>query len=109
MMRTRWVVNGLLVAAVALTTLTPVGNAATCCCPDHGQAAPCAMSCGPSESPEALQAAVPNVTKSTGIIETVPSTAARLAFYPAEILERFTTPHGESPPKRYLRYRVLRL
>jgi len=68
------------------------------------------MSCGPSESPEALQVAVPGVTKLTVMIESAPSSvAARLALYPTEILERFTAPHDESPPRRYLLTRVLRL
>jgi len=109
-MWTRWVLNGLLVAAVALTTLTPAGNTTTCCCPEHGQDAQCAMSCGLSESPEALQAAVPGVTKLTVMIEAAPSSVAtRLALHPADILERFTAPHDESAPKRYLRNHVLRL
>ena len=68
------------------------------------------MSCSPSEPPEALQAAVPGITKLTVMIEASPSSVARfLALYPLEVLERFTPQSDESPPKRYLRNRVLRL
>lgn len=111
MTHTKRTINVLLTAAVALATLASTGNAAqSCCCPDHEQTTPCAMSCGSSESPDALQAAMPGVTKLTVMREAAPSSVAtRLALHPAEILERFTTPSGESPPKRYLRNRVLRL
>jgi len=109
-MWTRRVLNGLLVAAVALTTLMPAGNAATCCCPDHEQTTPCAMSCGPSESPEALQAIVPSVAKLVVTADAIsPSFVTLSVQQPADILERFTAPHDESTPKRYLRNRVLRL
>ena len=106
----RQVINGCLVAAVALTTLTPAGNAAVCCCPDHKTAAPCEMSCGPVGSPDELQAVVPSAAHRTVTVDgIVPSFAVLPALPPADTLERFTAPHDESPPKRYLRNRVLRL
>ena len=102
--------NALLVAVIALTLLASTGNAAqSCCCPDHGQDSSCAMSCGPSESPEALQPAVPTIPKPTMTAYALPSEATLLELHPAKAFERFTTQPDESPPKRYLRNRVLRL
>ena len=99
--------NVLLAAAVMLISAPAVGGAA-CCCETHQPAPACEMSCGPTESPDELQAALPSATHpiAPALLQ---SFAASPVLAPAEILERFTTPHGESPPKRYLRYRVLRL
>jgi len=108
MMWTRRVVNGLLVAAVALTTLTPAGNAAACCCPHDQTPAPCEMSCGPTESPDELQAALPSATHPIAHA-VLQSFAALPVLVPADTLERFTAPSDESLPKRYLRNHVLRL
>ena len=106
----RRTINVLLGAVIALTLLASTGNAAqSCCCPGHGQDSSCAMSCGPSESPEALQPAVPTVPKPTMTAYALPSEATLLELYPAKAFERFTTLPDESPPKRYLRNRLLRL
>ena len=107
----RRAINVLLGAAIALTLLASTGNAAqSCCCPDHGRDRSCAMSCGASESPEALQpAALPTVTKPMMTAYAPPSEATLVELHPAKALEGFTTQPDESPPKRYLLIHVLRL
>ena len=67
------------------------------------------MSCGPSESPEALQPAVPAVPKPTMTVYALPSEGTLLESHPARAFKRLTSQPDESPPKRYLLTRVLRL
>ena len=97
--------------AIVLSAVAGAASASQpCCCPDHGQDAPCAMSCGPAESPEAPQAAVPALTKPTVTTDAIPSSFTLLSvLYPPQPRERLSTQSDESPPKRYLRHRVLRL
>ena len=111
MIRMGRTINLLLTAAVVVTTLSSAAQAAQpCCCPDHEQTTPCAMSCGPFEPPDALQAAVTALTTPTVTADAhLPSTATLSVLHPAETLARFTAPHDASPPKRYLLTRVLRL
>lgn len=101
--------NVFLAAAIMLIA-TPAVGGATCCCETHQPAPACEMSCGPTESPDELQAALPGTTHPTVKAPAVlQSFTALPVLAPADTFERFTTPSGESPPKRYLRNRVLRL